>query len=250
MRAIFHLVLSMIWLCVLVPAQESEMVLAAKEPIEEAWLGIELTKPDEAMANQLPVLPPGIGFLVTELTEGGPAEKAGVKRHDLLWKMNEQMLVNEGQLATLLRLASPGEKATISVIRDGSSADIEVTLGNGEVNGKKCTRQRLSDTVIRQNDGAVKIVSAGIKKAVVKNEHGSAEVSRVENGDAVKILNTEGEIIFEGILRGRPDHSAVPGKWRKPVCAMRRTLDHALSVKAAPERQPRPRIVPPIRDGK
>lgn len=233
-------------MCGLSPAQDAEVVVAAKEPMDEAWLGIGLTKPDEAMANQLPVLPPGIGFLVTDLTEGGPSDKAGVKKHDLLWKLNEQMLVNEGQLATLLRLSSPGERATISVFRDGISTDIEVTLGNGEVNGKKCTRQRLSDTVIRQNDGAVKIVSVGTKKAVVKNEHGSAEVSRVEDGDAVKILDAEGEIIFEGVLRGRPDHSAVPGKWKKPVCAMRRTLDHALSVKAAPERQPRPRIVPPV----
>lgn len=232
-------------MCGLAPAQGSEVVVSINEPLEEAWLGIGLTKPDEAMANQLPVLPPGIGFVVTELTEGGPAEMAGVKKHDLLWKLNEQMLVNEGQLATLLRLANPGETATISVFRDGNSTDIEVTLGNGEVNGKKCTRQRLSDTVMRQNDGAVKIVSVGNKIAVVRNEHGSAEVSRVEDGDAVKILDTKGEIIFEGILKGRPDQSAVPSKWRKPVCAMRRTLDHALSVKAAPERQARPRIVPP-----
>lgn len=221
------------------PAQETEAA-------DEAWLGIRLTKPDEAMSNQIPVLPPGIGFVVTSLTEGGPSEKAGVQKHDLLWKMDEQMLVNEGQLLTLLRLASPGEKATLSVFRDGVSEDIEVTFGNGEVNGKKCSRQRLSDAVIRQDDGAVKIVSLGTKKAVVKNEYGSAELSRAENGDAVKIWDAGGEILFEGVLKGRSDHSAVPSRWRKPVWAMRRTLDHALSVKAAPERQPRPRIVPPV----
>lgn len=246
MRIFFHLVICSVLLWGLALAQDGDNLAPTSESLDGAWLGIGLTKPDEAMANQLPILPPGIGFVVTDLTKGGPAERAGVKKHDLLWKMNEQMLVNEGQLATLLRLASPGEKAMVSVFRDGDSKDIEVTLGNGEVDGKKCTRQRLSDTVLRQDDGAVKIVSTGIRKAVVKNENGSAEVSRVENGDAVSILNPNGEVIFEGVLRGRPDQSAVPDEWKKSICAMRRTLDHALSVKAAPERQPRPRIVPPV----
>ncbi|MDP4626278.1 MAG: PDZ domain-containing protein [Akkermansiaceae bacterium] len=248
MRTFFHLVCLSFLMSGLSPSEETELVVAVKEPSGGAWLGIGLSKPDEAMANQLPVLPPGIGFVVTELTEGGPAETAGVKKHDLLWKLNEQMLVNEGQLATLLRLASPGDKAMVSVFRDGKSSDIEVKLGKGNTDSGECTRRMLVDTVMRQEDGGVKIESLGEKKAAVINKYGSAEVSRGKDGDEVKILDTKGEIVFEGILKGRSDQSSVPTEWRKPVCAMRRTLDHVLSVKEAPTRQPRPRIVPPVSD--
>ncbi|MEP2774351.1 MAG: PDZ domain-containing protein [Luteolibacter sp.] len=246
MRSIFHWVCLLLLLCGLATAQETSIVAEVKEASGEAWLGIGLSKPDDAMANQLPFLPPGIGFVVTELTKGGPADAAGVRKNDLLWKMNEQMLVNEGQLATLLRLARPGEKVIISVFREGKSSDYEVTLGEGRACDGDGARRMLVDSVMRREDGAVRIVSLGEKKAEFTNENGSAEVTRVEEGDAVKILGKKGEIIFEGVLRGRPDQSAVPGEWRKPVCAMRRTLDHALSVKAAPDRQPRPRIVPPV----
>jgi len=61
----------------------------------------------------------------------------------------------------------------------------------------------------------------------------------------VRIVDTEGEIIFEAVVNGRPELSMVPEAWRRQVCALRRGLDHALSAKAAPARQPRPRIVPP-----
>ena len=245
MRTFFHGACLAFLMSGLLPAEKAEVTVVETETADEAWLGLGLSKPDEAMANQLPVLPPGIGFVVTEMTEGGPADVAGVEKHDLLWKMNEQMLVNEGQLATLLRLSRPGEKATVSVFRDGKSSDIEMILGSVKKDGKKCTRKMLVDTVMRHEDGAVRIVSLGEKTAAVSNEYGSAEVSRVEDGDAVKILDKKGKVIFEGVLRGRPDRSAVPAKWRKPVCAIRRTLDHALSVKEAPNRQPRPRIVTP-----
>jgi len=59
-------------------------------------------------------------------------------------------------------------------------------------------------------------------------------------------MDKEGKTIFEGVVKGRPELSDVPQEWRRQICAMRRGLDHALSAKAAPMRQPRPRIVPPI----
>ena len=69
---------------------------------------------------------------------------------------------------------------------------------------------------------------------------------RVSDGDSVRILDLSGKVIYEGVIRGKPEYSQVPEGWRRQICAMRRGLDHALSVQAVPEiRQPRPRIVPP-----
>lgn len=244
MRAIFHVFLCLA-LTGLSPAQESTPVIVAKKPLGDAWLGLGVSKPDETTATQLPSLPPGIGFVVTSLTEDGPAIRAGIRKHDLLWKMNEQMLVNEGQLATLLRLADPGEKVTVSVFRNGEPLDLKVTLGEATGDNGDLIRRMLNDSVMRGDDGALRIVNVEKKTAAISNEKGSAEVSRVDKGDAVRILDPQGKVIFEGVVSGRPELSIVPKEWRKQVCAMRRGLDHALSAKAAPMRQPRPRIVPP-----
>lgn len=211
----------------------------------EAWLGLGLTKPDEAVFTQLPALPPGIGFVVNELTSGGPAEKAGVRKHDLLWKMEEQMLVNEGQLATLLRLAAPGDEVTLAVFREGKSLDLKVILGESKAAGDELILRGFADSVIRRDDGPTRIVDLEAKKAVVSDGRGSAELTRLSEGDAVRITDAGGKVIFEGLVSGSAGLTAVPEGWRRQVAAMRRGLDHALSATPAPVRQPRPRIVPP-----
>jgi hypothetical protein len=246
MRATFHFLSVILFSGALGLSQNAETVLAAKEAAAgEAWLGLGVSKPDEITTTQLPALPPGIGFVVTDLTAGGPAEKAGVRKHDLLWKMGEQMLVNEGQFATLLRLSAPGEEITLSVFREGKSLDLKVMLGEGKDEHGAEIRRMLADSVIRSDDGAVRIVDLEQRKAVVSDERGSAELIRLSEGDVVRIVDTEGKVIFDGLVRGRPELSAVPDGWRRQVSAMRRGLDHALSATPAPIRQPRPRIVPP-----
>ncbi len=241
MRASVHL-LCFAWLCgASVSAQQTKPVLAAKQPVGEPWLGLSVSKPDAVTTTQLPALPTGIGFVVNEIAEGGPAEKAGIRKHDLFWKMDDQMLVNEGQLATLLRLSAPGDEVTISLFREGKSLDLKVTLGEGKV-----IRRMLADSVIRPDDGAMRIMDLEEKKAVVTDSRGSAEVTRRDDGDFVRIVDTAGKTVFEGFAGDRPELSTVPEDWRRQVCAMRRGLDHALSATPAPAmRLPRPRIVMP-----
>lgn len=241
MRTIFHFLAVFLLGCPLGFSQEN----GAPEAPKEARLGLGVSKPDDTTTTQLPMLPPGIGFVVSMIDADGPAEKAGIQKLDLLWKMNEQMLVNEGQLLTLLRLSKPGDEVTVSVFREGKSIDLKLILGEGKPDDGAVIRHMLNDSVMRRDDGALRIVNLEEKKAVYSNEAGTAEVSRVEGGDSVRIVDKEGKTVFERVVRGRPELTAVPENWRRQVCALRRGLDHALSAKEAPMRQPRPRIVPP-----
>lgn len=220
------------------PAVEDEMGVA--------WLGLDVSKPDDTITSQLPSLPPGIGFVVNELEAGGPADKAGVRKLDLFWKLNEQLLVNEGQLATLLRLSRPGEEVVASVFREGKSLDIKVTLGEAKGDDGTALRRMLAESVMRSEDGATKIVNLGDKSARYSNEMGSAEVMRVSEGDSVRIFDPAGKLVYEVVMRGNPQYSDVPEGWRREISAMRRGLDHALSAKAVSGmRPPRPQIVQP-----
>ena len=69
--------------------------------------------------------------MVRSIEKGGPAEAAGLKELDVLWKIGDQMLVNEGQLAALLRLSKPGDEIVLSGFR-ARQADLEVKLKLGE----------------------------------------------------------------------------------------------------------------------
>lgn len=246
MRTILHFFAGFLLLLPLAVCEEKDTATPTKEVLGEAWLGLAVSKPDDTTTTQLPMLPPGIGFVVTALDENGPARESGMEELDLLWKMNEQMLVNEGQLLTLLRLSTPGDKVTVSVFREGKSLDLKVTLGECKPEDGAAANRILNEAVMRYDDGTLRIVNLEEKKAVLSNENGSAEVSRVDRGDSVRIVDNEGKTIFEAVVKGRPELSDVPQEWRRQISAMRRGLDHALSAKAAPMRQPRPRIVPPV----
>ncbi len=243
MRGILQIVCGMVVSASIAFSQEAD---TPKAPGGEARIGLSVAKPDDTTAGQLPELPPGIGFVVTKVEEGGPAAEAGLRVLDLFWKMDGQMLVNEGQLATLLRLSKPGQKVTASVFREGENLDLELTLGVGKEEDDEVIRRMLNDSVMRERDGGLRIVNIERKTATITTEKGSAEVIRIPEGDSVRIMDNGGKTIFEGVVRGRPELSAVPSGWRRQVCALRRGLDHALSAKAAPMRQPRPRIVPPV----
>lgn len=250
MRRTFHLIvpLALAFMPMFCPAQELAPDQAAVDDVAgDARLGLSVAKPDQTTTTHLPNLPPGIGFVVKTVEKGGPADDAGIREFDLVWKMNEQMLVNEGQLATLLRLSSPGDLIDLSIFRAGEPLDLKLKLGkSAEQSGDALVRKMLNDTVMREQDGAVRIVRLEDKKAVFLGENGSAEVYQTSKGDAVRIKDPDGKLIFEATLQGDPDESMVPDEWKRQVCAMRRSLSHALSVHEAPVRRvPRPRIVPP-----
>ena len=67
--------------------------------------------------------------MVKSIDDGGPAQAAGLTEFDLLWKIGDQMLVNEAQLATLLRLSKPGEEVILAGFRGGKPLEVKLKLG-------------------------------------------------------------------------------------------------------------------------
>ncbi len=233
--------------CFFIPA----FLHAGEKPLRQkdaprAWLGLEVSKPDETITAQLPSLPPGIGFVIRTIDKDGPAAAAGLRELDILWRIGDQMLVNEGQLAALLRLSKPGEEITLSGFRSGRPLD--VTLKLGEVPATKNTFPRdLLDAAILPGEcgGPMRVVNVSEKTASYTNNEGRAEVRRVGAVYHVKIKGPGDETIHEGELPSDGNLAQIPLQWQRRVSALRRGLDHALEGRMMPTRQPRPRVVPP-----
>jgi membrane-associated protease RseP (regulator of RpoE activity) len=107
-------------------------VQAGPAPEKAAYLGVAVAAVDDTLRDQLK-LSRGVGLSVQQVVADSPAEKAGVKPHDLLEKVNDQLLFNAPQLTDLVRSLSPGEKVTVTLIRQGSRQTLEATLGETEV---------------------------------------------------------------------------------------------------------------------
>ncbi len=72
------------------------------------------------------------GAVITSLTEGGPAEKMGLKIHDIILEINGNKVGNSDQLREAVQ-ASQGETLTIAVVRAGNKMTIELKPAEIEI---------------------------------------------------------------------------------------------------------------------
>lgn len=209
-----------------------------------AWFGIQVDKPEGTIAAQLPDLPRGIGFVVRSVTAGGPAENAGIREHDLVWKLGDQLLVNEGQLAALLRLRKPGETEKVSLFRGGKAVEMTVVFGEAP-KPQSFIMGSAERTIFPAESGPMRVVNLAQKLASYSNEEGKAEVRKDDSGFRIIITKNDGSRVFEGGLNTQDDFSKLPDRWVRRAFALRRGLQQALASPVAPPRQPRPRIAAP-----
>lgn len=218
--------------------------MAGRAP--HAWLGLKVVKPDETITAHVPSLPQGMGFLVKSIDEGGPAAAAGLAEFDLLWKIGDQMLVNEAQLASLLRLSQPGEEVVISGFRGGKPLEVKLKLGEAPALQKPVYGAMLENLLLPgANDLPMRVVNVAEKNASFSDDEGKAVVSRDGEMFKVRITGPKDEVIFEGDLSQDDKLAKVPENWRRRIQVICRTLDQALDGSVIPQRQPRPRVVPP-----
>jgi len=68
------------------------------------------------------------GAIVTSVQAGGPGERAGIKRGDVITALNGQGVVDSNNLRNLVASSAPGSEVTLTVLRDGREQPIKVSL--------------------------------------------------------------------------------------------------------------------------
>lgn len=63
------------------------------------------------------------------VARGGPAEKAGIVKGDIITKVNDKTVGDHGGLGSLLAEFLPGETVKLTLLRDGREMVVELTLG-------------------------------------------------------------------------------------------------------------------------
>ena len=76
------------------------------------------------------------GATVLEVTAGSPAEKAGIRKGDVITKVNENKIESPEGLFETIHNYKPGEKVKIVFIRDGKEQSVMATLEKSEYKQK------------------------------------------------------------------------------------------------------------------
>lgn len=87
------------------------------------------------------------GVAIEEVRPDSPAEKAGVKRSDVIVTFDGERVRSVRQFTRLVQETPPGRTVKATVLRDGQQRDLEITPreGRGALNGSFVFRDRLPD---------------------------------------------------------------------------------------------------------
>jgi hypothetical protein len=101
-----------------------------------AYLGVATVPVEPVAAYQLN-LPEGVGLAVVEVAEDGVV-KGKLAEHDILQKLDDQILTSPEQLAVLVRSHKPGDTIKLTTLRKGKEEVLKLTLG--EIDARKLDR--------------------------------------------------------------------------------------------------------------
>ncbi|VUD59751.1 Periplasmic pH-dependent serine endoprotease DegQ [Thalassocella blandensis] len=100
------------------------------------------------------------GVLITDVLEGTPAEKAGLKAGDVIVDVDGADTSSAGQLRSQIGIKSVGEKVKVGVIRDNKRREFDVKIGDSEVASDGNLHPLLEDVVAENNpDGEGVLIS-------------------------------------------------------------------------------------------
>ncbi|WP_414663985.1 PDZ domain-containing protein [Horticoccus sp. 23ND18S-11] len=114
------------------PSGPREMVRQEKIELETvAFLGVETGAVSATTAAQLG-LTRGTGLVVNHVLPKSAADGV-LQEHDILLKLDDQILIETRQLAVLIRTHKEGDDVTVTYLRAGQKATAKLKLGKTEV---------------------------------------------------------------------------------------------------------------------
>lgn len=161
---------------------------------QRGYLGVQVGEMTEELAEKCGLDTPQ-GLYVAVVTEGGAAEKSGVKNGDAIISINGKKVNTYTQLIESVRQYRPGDQVNVEVVRAGQHMNFDVTLlnesGNVEIvkKGDKFFNSELGLTLqaIDQNDKSKYGLKNGLKIAII--HEGRFEGSGIPEGFIILSVN-------------------------------------------------------------
>jgi serine protease Do len=96
--------------------------------VARGWLGVQIQDVTRELAESFGMKKPQ-GALVSKVLPKSPAEAAGLQVGDIITDYNKQEIVSSSSLPPLVGATKIGDSATLKLIRQGQSKDVQVKIG-------------------------------------------------------------------------------------------------------------------------
>jgi serine protease Do len=170
-----------------IPIKMAEFVinqLKGGGKVVRGWLGVYVQELTPEIASGLNLKEDG-GVLVSDVTPGSPADKAGIKRGDVVVEFEGRKVDDVSDLTTMAAVAEPGTEVKVKLIHDGKPVDVKVRL----------TEFPDEEVAAEESDSAEEELGLGVKEL-------NPQIARRFNLDADK------GVIVTDVLDGSPADDA------------------------------------------
>ena len=99
--------------------------------VVRAFLGIGMNPVDEDVAERFG-LDRRQGVLIDQVTDGTPADRAGLKTDDIILRIDNREMNQSNEVQNYIALKNPGDDIQLTVLRGGKEKEISVKLGERE----------------------------------------------------------------------------------------------------------------------
>jgi serine protease Do len=169
--------------------------LVATGRVERGLIGVTIQEVNQALADSFKLSRPR-GALVSQVTEGGPADDAGLKPGDVILAVDGKEIERSDELPAIIAGIKPGKQATLTVWRDKSQRDMKIKVGElpDEPTVARADAQGSAETgklglAVRPLSAEERRELQTAGRLVVEDVDGPAAVAGVEAGDVVLAVN-------------------------------------------------------------
>jgi len=97
--------------------------------IDRGAIGIAYNLLTPRLAASLSLPSDTQGVIISQILPGSPAAQSGLKVNDVITKINTQQIDGTHPISSILLHTRPGDKVTLTIIRDGKQQTVDLTLG-------------------------------------------------------------------------------------------------------------------------
>ena len=168
--------------------------IVATGQASHARLGVAIQEVNQTFADSFHLDKPE-GALVSSIDKGGPADKAGLKSGDVILQVNGHPIVASADLPALIGEATPGDKVSLEVWRQGKRETLTAKLGDASAKAEKIAK---ADDGVGQGKLGLALRplqpqekrEAGISQGLlIEDAAGPAAAAGVQPGDVLVAVN-------------------------------------------------------------
>lgn len=179
-------------------AKEILIQLKEKGKVTRGWVGVSIQEITPELAKSFG-LKEEKGALVSDVVPGGPAEKAGIKRGDVIIEFNGKVVRDYHELPRMVASVPPGEKVTFKILREGKEETITAVVAELK---EEETAVQPAEEVQKQLGVSLQAVTPEIAVELGMKKPEGVVVTNVEPGGAAAESGIQrGDVILEADRR-------------------------------------------------